>query len=112
VNYFDMNHMNYQFAMNLMAFVSGYGAQVYRELEDSIKHEMVYHSVSVPGPLHGVPVKAPYQPLGLIARKRLQAMRSSTTYCYDFPLVITPLLFTSTYPSFFSVFFCCEKGGH
>lgn len=62
-------------------------AQVYRELEDSNLHEMVYHSVSVHGPHHGVPVNAPYQPLGGISRKRLQAMKSSTTYCYDFPLV-------------------------
>lgn len=65
---------------------------VYRELEDRIRHEMVYHSVSVRGPLHGVHVKAPYHPLGVIARKRLQAMRSSTTYCYDFPLAFLTAL--------------------
>ncbi|XP_057531974.1 acetyl-CoA carboxylase 1-like [Amaranthus tricolor] len=65
---------------------------VYRELEDSNLHEMVYHSVSVHGPHHGVPVNAPYQPLGGIARKRLQAMKSSTTYCYDFPLAFSTAL--------------------
>ncbi|KAK9757286.1 hypothetical protein RND81_01G153500 [Saponaria officinalis] len=66
--------------------------QVYRELEDSHLHEMVYHSTSVPGPLHKLPVNKQYQPLGVIARKRLQAMRSSTTYCYDFPLAFLTAL--------------------
>ncbi|KNA10199.1 hypothetical protein SOVF_146610, partial [Spinacia oleracea] len=65
---------------------------VYRELEDNRLHEMVYHSVSVHGPLHGVPVNAPYQPLGIISRKRLQAMKSSTTYCYDFPSAFSTAL--------------------
>lgn len=65
---------------------------VYRELEDNNLHEMVYHSVSAHGPLHGVPVTAPYQPLGVIARKRLQAMKNSTTYCYDFPLAFLTAL--------------------
>lgn len=65
---------------------------VYRELEDSSHHEMVYHSISDRGPLHGVPVNAQFQPLGVIARKRLQAMRSSTTYCYDFPLAFCTAL--------------------
>ncbi|KAL2894342.1 Acetyl-CoA carboxylase 1 [Bienertia sinuspersici] len=65
---------------------------VYRELEDNNHHEMVYHSVSVHSPLHGVPVNAPYQPLEVIARKRLQAMKSSTTYCYDFPLAFLTAL--------------------
>lgn len=61
--------------------------QTYRELEDTNKHRVVYHSASVQGPLHGVPVNAHYQPLGAIDRKRLLARRTSTTYCYDFPLV-------------------------
>ncbi|KAJ8436418.1 hypothetical protein Cgig2_013459 [Carnegiea gigantea] len=65
---------------------------VYRELEDSSQHEVVYHSVSDHGPLHGIPVNMQYQPLGVIARKRLQAMRSSTTYCYDFPLAFATAL--------------------
>uniref|UniRef100_A0A803M2A6 Acetyl-CoA carboxylase n=1 Tax=Chenopodium quinoa TaxID=63459 RepID=A0A803M2A6_CHEQI len=66
--------------------------QVYRELEDNSLHEMVYHSVSAHGPLHGVPVNASYESLGVIARKRLQAMKSSTTYCYDFPLAFLTAL--------------------
>lgn len=59
---------------------------IYRELEDANKHKVVYHSASVRGPLHGVPVNAPYQPLGVLDRKRLVARKSNTTYCYDFPL--------------------------
>ncbi|XP_071722600.1 acetyl-CoA carboxylase 1-like [Rutidosis leptorrhynchoides] len=60
----------------------------YRELEDSKtnNHYVVYHSLSGKGSLHGVPVSAQYQPLGVLDRKRLVARRSSTTYCYDFPL--------------------------
>ncbi|KAM7252837.1 hypothetical protein ACFE04_025455 [Oxalis oulophora] len=60
----------------------------YRELEDTKanNHSVVYHSVSGKGPLHCVPVNAQYQPLGVLDRKRLVARRSSTTYCYDFPL--------------------------
>ncbi|KAK6938183.1 Acetyl-CoA carboxylase, central domain [Dillenia turbinata] len=59
---------------------------IYRELEDTNKKTVVYHSASAQGPLHGVPVNACYQPLGALDRKRLVARRNNTTYCYDFPL--------------------------
>ncbi|CAH9078511.1 unnamed protein product [Cuscuta europaea] len=59
---------------------------IYREIEDSNKHRVVYHSTREMGPLHGVPVTAYYQPLGILDQKRLVARKSSTTYCYDFPL--------------------------
>ncbi|KAF6175732.1 hypothetical protein GIB67_022734 [Kingdonia uniflora] len=60
---------------------------VYREVEDTGKHEVIYHSpLSELDPLHGVPVTARYQPLGVLDRKRLLARKSNTTYCYDFPL--------------------------
>ncbi|CAL5202887.1 unnamed protein product [Lathyrus oleraceus] len=59
---------------------------IYREMEDAATHKVVYSSVTVKGPLHGVPVNENYQPLGVIDRKRLAARKSSTTYCYDFPL--------------------------
>ncbi|CAN1247442.1 Acetyl-CoA carboxylase 1 [Linum perenne] len=59
---------------------------IYRELEDTSKHIVVYHSSSSARPLHGISVNAQYQPLGVLDRKRLVARRSSTTYCYDFPL--------------------------
>ncbi|KAL9247543.1 hypothetical protein vseg_020966 [Gypsophila vaccaria] len=62
---------------------------VYRELEDSTLHKMVYHSVTLPGPLNALPVNRQYQPLDIISRKRLQAMRGNTTYCYDFPLTFS-----------------------
>ncbi|XP_043698446.1 acetyl-CoA carboxylase 1-like isoform X2 [Telopea speciosissima] len=66
---------------------------IYREVEDSSKHEVVYHSVlSVLGPLHGMPVAACYQPLGVLDRKRLLAKKSNTTYCYDFPLAFETAL--------------------
>ncbi|XP_074264154.1 acetyl-CoA carboxylase 1-like [Silene latifolia] len=65
---------------------------VYRELEDSNLHEIVYHSASIHGPLHMHPVNEQYQPLEVISRKRLQAMRNSTTYCYDFPLAFLTAL--------------------
>ncbi|PRQ21506.1 putative ligase [Rosa chinensis] len=65
---------------------------IYRELEDTSKQGAVYHSVSVQGPLHGVPVNAHYQPLGIIDRKRLLARRTNTTYCYDFPLAFETAL--------------------
>lgn len=65
--------------------------QIYRELEDTSKHRVVYHSLSVRGPLHGVPVNAHYQTLGVLDRKRLLARKNNTTYCYDFPLVSTVL---------------------
>lgn len=63
--------------------------QIYRELEDTSTHRVVYHSSSVLGPLHGIPVNAQYQPLGVLDRRRLLARKSNTTYCYDFPLVST-----------------------
>ncbi|GAB2219638.1 hypothetical protein Droror1_Dr00007275 [Drosera rotundifolia] len=65
---------------------------VYRELEEHSKHQVVYHSVSAHGPLHGVPVNAHYQPLGTFDLKRLVARRNSTTYCYDFPLAFESAL--------------------
>ncbi|XP_042493144.1 acetyl-CoA carboxylase 1-like [Macadamia integrifolia] len=75
--------------------VTGHTCQVhiYREVEDSSKHEVVYHSVlSVLGPLHAIPVAARYQPLGVLDRKRLTARKSNTTYCYDFPLAFETAL--------------------
>ncbi|XP_043720537.1 acetyl-CoA carboxylase 1-like [Telopea speciosissima] len=67
--------------------------QIYREVEDSSKHEVVYHSVlSVLGPFHGMPVAERYQPLGVLDRKRLLARKSNTTYCYDFPLAFETAL--------------------
>ncbi|RZC49276.1 hypothetical protein C5167_017697 [Papaver somniferum] len=66
---------------------------IYREVEDASRREVVYHSAFSPvGPLHGVPVNARYQPLGLLARKRLVARKSNTTYCYDFPLAFETAL--------------------
>ncbi|KAK1267607.1 Acetyl-CoA carboxylase 1 [Acorus gramineus] len=66
---------------------------IYRELEDSKTHEVVYHSaISEPGPLHGVPVTARYQSLGVLDRKRLVARKNNTTYCYDFPLAFQTAL--------------------
>lgn len=61
--------------------------QIYRELEDTNTHKVVYSSVTAKGPLHGVPVNEIYRPLGVIDRKRLAARKTNTTYCYDFPLV-------------------------
>lgn len=65
---------------------------IYRELEDSSTHKVVYHSISVRAPLHGVPVSAAYKPLGALERKRLSARNSNTTYCYDFPLAFQTAL--------------------
>nr|ASZ00199.1 acetyl-CoA carboxylase 1 [Geranium maderense] len=65
---------------------------VYRELEDPTKHEVIYHSISPKGPLHGAPVNAQYQRLGVLDQKRLLARKSSTTYCYDFPLAFKTAL--------------------
>ncbi|KAK9983391.1 hypothetical protein SO802_032916 [Lithocarpus litseifolius] len=65
---------------------------IYRELEDTSVHREVYHSVADWGPLHGVAVNAQYQPLGILDRKRLLARKSSTTYCYDFPLAFETAL--------------------
>ncbi|KAI3757396.1 hypothetical protein L6452_04933 [Arctium lappa] len=65
---------------------------VYRELEDTGKHKVVYHATSTPGPLHGLPVNTPFQPLGLLDQKRLLARKSNTTYCYDFGLAFEAAL--------------------
>nr|XP_043619198.1 acetyl-CoA carboxylase 1-like [Erigeron canadensis] len=64
---------------------------VYRELEDTGLHK-VYHATSTLGPLHGVPVNTPFQPLGLLDQKRLLARKSNTTYCYDFALAFEAAL--------------------
>nr|ASZ00196.1 acetyl-CoA carboxylase 1 [California macrophylla] len=69
-----------------------YTVHVYRELEDPNKHGVIYHSISPNGPLHGVPVNAHYQRLGVHDQKRLLARRSNTTYCYDFPLAFETAL--------------------
>lgn len=66
---------------------------IYREVEDSRTHQVVYHSPSpMPGPLHGIPIADRHQPLGPIDRKRLSARKSNTTYCYDFPLAFETAL--------------------
>ncbi|KAF1871341.1 hypothetical protein Lal_00020134 [Lupinus albus] len=65
---------------------------IYREMEDTSTHKVVYSSVGVMGPLHGVPVSENYQSLGVIDRKRLSARKNSTTYCYDFPLAFETAL--------------------
>ncbi|XP_008803739.1 acetyl-CoA carboxylase 1-like [Phoenix dactylifera] len=67
---------------------------IYREVEDSKSHELVYYhsATSVSGPLHGVPLTARYQPLSVIDRKRLAARKNNTTYCYDFPLAFETAL--------------------
>ncbi|XP_010261220.1 PREDICTED: acetyl-CoA carboxylase 1-like [Nelumbo nucifera] len=66
---------------------------LYREVEHTDKHEVVYHSAfSVSGPLHGVPVNARYQPLTNLDRKRFAARKANSTYCYDFPLAFETAL--------------------
>ncbi|KAK4489931.1 hypothetical protein RD792_000579 [Penstemon davidsonii] len=65
---------------------------VYREVDDSSKESVVYNSISEQGPLHGLPVNAQYKPLGVLDQKRLLARKSSTTYCYDFPLAFEAAL--------------------
>ncbi|KAJ7959050.1 Acetyl CoA carboxylase [Quillaja saponaria] len=65
---------------------------IYREMEDTCTHRVVYNSVTVRSPLHGEPVNAPYPPLGDIAKRRLLARKSNTTYCYDFPLAFETAL--------------------
>ncbi|KAA8538039.1 hypothetical protein F0562_027381 [Nyssa sinensis] len=65
---------------------------IYRELEDTSKHGVIYHSSSVTGPLHGVPVNEHYRPLGVLDWKRLLSRKSNTTYCYDFPLAFETAL--------------------
>ncbi|GLT74451.1 hypothetical protein SLA2020_462490 [Shorea laevis] len=65
---------------------------IYRELDDTSKHRVVYHSISTKGPLHGMPVNTYYQPLGALDRKRLLARKNNSTYCYDFPLAFETAL--------------------
>ncbi|KAK1441623.1 hypothetical protein QVD17_07665 [Tagetes erecta] len=65
---------------------------VYREIEDNSKNMVVYHAISTSGPLHGVPVNTPFQPLKLIDQKRILARKSNTTYCYDFALAFEAAL--------------------
>ncbi|CAL9054686.1 unnamed protein product [Musa banksii] len=66
---------------------------IYREVEDSNSHEMVYHSATcVNGPLLGIPSNSQYQPLGSIDKKHLAARKNNTTYCYDFPLAFETAL--------------------
>ncbi|OIT39824.1 PREDICTED: acetyl-CoA carboxylase 1-like [Nicotiana attenuata] len=65
---------------------------IYREVENVSEQRAVYHSASGDGPLHGVPVTAPYPPLGVLDQKRLLARKSNTTYCYDFPLAFEAAL--------------------
>lgn len=55
---------------------------------------VVYHAISTSGPLHGVPVNTPFQPLKLLDQKRILARKSNTTYCYDFALVKCFVLLT------------------
>lgn len=60
---------------------------IYREVEDAESQKLVYHSApSSSGPLHGVTLNTPYQPLSVIDLKRCSARNNRTTYCYDFPL--------------------------
>ncbi|KAJ8762687.1 hypothetical protein K2173_011167 [Erythroxylum novogranatense] len=65
---------------------------IYREFDNTNKHSVVYHSIFEHGPLHGVAINAHYQSLTALDRKRLLARRSSTTYCYDFPLAFEAAL--------------------
>ncbi|XP_078164139.1 acetyl-CoA carboxylase 1-like isoform X1 [Carex rostrata] len=66
---------------------------IYREVEDGKSHELVYNSARpVHGPLHGLPLTAQYPPLSRIDLRRLTARKSSTTYCYDFPLAFETAL--------------------
>lgn len=61
-------------------------------MEDTESHKLVYHSTSSSAsPLHGVALDNPYQPLSVIDLKRCSARNNRTTYCYDFPLVSSPL---------------------
>ncbi|KAI4337725.1 hypothetical protein L6164_016106 [Bauhinia variegata] len=76
---------------------------IYREMDDSSNHKVMYGAVTAKGPLHVLPVNAHYQPLGVIDRKRLSARKNNTTYCYDFPLAFETALEQSwaiQYPGF------------
>lgn len=79
----------------LVANVTGHTCivHIYREVEDTRKQRVVYHSAIGDGPLNGMPVTAPYPPLDELDKKRLLARKSnSTTYCYDFPLAFEAAL--------------------
>ncbi|EPS68705.1 hypothetical protein M569_06062, partial [Genlisea aurea] len=65
---------------------------IYREAEGTVKGSLVYDSTPRPCPLHGLPVNVPYRTLGSLDRKRLQARKSNTVYCYDFPLAFETAL--------------------
>ncbi|KAL6839698.1 hypothetical protein ACP4OV_030386 [Aristida adscensionis] len=66
---------------------------IYREVEDAESQKLVYHSAtSSAGPLHGVALNNPYQPLSVIDLKRCSARNNRTTYCYDFPLAFETAL--------------------
>lgn len=68
---------------------------IYREVEDTESQKLVYHSTTSaagPGPLHGVALNNPYQPLSVIDLKRCSARNNRTTYCYDFPLAFETAL--------------------
>ncbi|XP_062184107.1 acetyl-CoA carboxylase 2-like isoform X3 [Phragmites australis] len=66
---------------------------IYREVEDTESQKLVYHSAtSSAGPLHGVALSNPYQPLSVIDLKRSSARNNRTTYCYDFPLAFETAL--------------------
>ncbi|KAF8377274.1 hypothetical protein HHK36_030649 [Tetracentron sinense] len=90
----------------VVANVTGHTCTVhiYREMEDTSRHEVVYHSTfSTLGPLHGMPVSALYQPLGVLDRRRLMARKINTTYCYDFPLAFETALQWSWASQFFDI---------
>nr|ASZ00207.1 acetyl-CoA carboxylase 2 [Geranium maderense] len=65
---------------------------VYREIEDTNTHKVIYHSISAISPLHGVPIAERHQSLGLLDQKRRVARKNHTTYCYDFPLAFETAL--------------------
>ncbi|ONM18402.1 acetyl-CoA carboxylase2 [Zea mays] len=66
---------------------------IYREVEEIESQKLVYHSAtSSAGPLHGVALNNPYQPLSVIDLKRCSARNNRTTYCYDFPLAFETAL--------------------
>uniref|UniRef100_A0A0D9WEQ7 Uncharacterized protein n=1 Tax=Leersia perrieri TaxID=77586 RepID=A0A0D9WEQ7_9ORYZ len=71
---------------------------IYREVEDTESPKLVYHSATLPaGPLHGVALNNPYQPLSVIDLKRCSARNNRTTYCYDFPLAFETAVEKSWY---------------
>ncbi|AQK42598.1 acetyl-coenzyme A carboxylase1 [Zea mays] len=66
---------------------------IYREVEDTESQKLLYHSAtSSAGPMHGVALNNPYQPLSVIDLKRCSARNNRTTYCYDFPLAFETAL--------------------